>query len=121
MLHVAWLLTWLGLALEPESIGKLFASVGPTFLLALPVAMYGNLLHVWLRIPAVRWPRTDKSPGPKPLPLGLAGAPSLLLWPLMAARDRRARAPDPPAQEVEVAFRELLALPRVAASSLLLW
>ncbi len=154
VLHVVWVLIWLGLALEPESIAALIDSVAPTFVLALVVALYGNLVHVWLRLPAVRWPRADSQPmgreaspragrrpstggshgredsqpnrpGPNPLPLGIAGAPSLLLWPLMALRDRRETAgpsaSEPPAQEVEVAFRELLALPRVAASSLLLW
>ena len=99
--------------------------MGSTLILALTLAMYGNLVHVWLRIPSVRWPRMDDSPGPNPLPLSVSGLPSLLLWPLLAARDRRARAsqpgPEPPAQEVEVAFRELLALPRVAAFSVLLW
>jgi signal transduction histidine kinase len=122
MLHIGGLLIWLGLALEPESLASLLDASAPVLLITLLVGLFGNLVHVALRLPAERWPQTDASTGQSALPLALAGAPSLLLWPLLAARDRRARAKlERPEQEVELAFRELLSLPRVAASSLALW
>jgi signal transduction histidine kinase len=120
MLHVGWLFIWVGLALEPESVATLLDAGTPVLLLALLVALFGNLIHVALRMPALRWPADHR--GPKPLTMALAGFPSLLLWPLLVVRDRRATATDQqPEQEIELAFRELLSLPRVAASSLLLW
>jgi signal transduction histidine kinase len=118
MLHVGWLLIWLGLALEPEALGQLLDAGAPVLLGVLLVALFGNLVHVALRLPAVRWPQIHASKGPSALPLALAGAPSLLLWPWLALRDRRAwTQPAAPEQEVEFAFRELLSLPRIAASS----
>jgi signal transduction histidine kinase len=120
MLHVGWLLIWIGLALEPESVSALLDTGAPTLLTVLLVALTGNLVHVALRMPALRWPADH--PGPNALPMALAGFPSLLLWPLLAARHRHATAKrEQPEQEIELAFRELLSLPRVAASSLLLW
>jgi signal transduction histidine kinase len=120
VLHVGWLSIWLGLALEPESVAALLDAAAPTLLVVLLVALFGNLVHVALRMPALRWPADH--PGPNSLPMALAGFPSLLLWPLLAARNRRAIGKrEQPGQEIELAFRELLSLPRVAASSLLLW
>jgi signal transduction histidine kinase len=120
VLHVGWLSIWLGLALEPESVATLLDTAAPTLLVALLVALFGNLVHVALRMPTLRWPADH--PGPNSLPMALAGFPSLLLWPLLAARDRQATVErEQPGQEIELAFRELLSLPRVAASSLLLW
>ena len=60
--------------------------------------------------------------------MAILGAPSLLLWPALIVRDSRARleaaelqgARTQPDRAIELAFRQLLALPRTAAISLLL-
>jgi signal transduction histidine kinase len=96
------------LAGDPALLGSLIAVPG--------VALLIMLIHVALRMPSVRWPRPA---GPSPLPLLLLGAPALLLWPWLWIRDRRARARS--GDEVEIAFRALLDLPRLAGIGFALW
>ncbi|PRQ06741.1 sensor histidine kinase [Enhygromyxa salina] len=131
-LHLGCLATWVTSSLEAHTFAAL--SRGPTLSLMVGLAvaaLVANALHVSLRLPQTRWARHDGNPGPSPAPLGLAGAPSLLVWPLLAWRDRRARAQavearasraaDQPDHEVELGFRELLAMPRIAATSFAVW
>lgn len=116
LLHYGLLTIWIALALGPAGIALLD---GPTLgwmiggsLLATVV----NVAHVSLHMPTTRWPRHEGAAQPSPWPLALAGAPSLLIWPLLIWRDRTAQAAGPaPEAEVELAFRELLSLPRTAA------
>lgn len=81
-------------------------------------ALLASLIHVALRMPSVRWPR---SAGPSPLPLLVLGAPALVLVPWLWLRDRRARERVVEAEECELGFRALLDLPRHAGASLGLW
>jgi signal transduction histidine kinase len=110
------------LALAPEQRAIV---AEPDLLAPLVAAMLGATLaaivHVALRLPEVRWPRPDSDPGTSPWPLALLGLPSLLVWPLLIVRDRRAAAREHDPQEVELGFRQLLALPRVAATKLVTW
>jgi signal transduction histidine kinase len=121
LLHVGWVVVWIALGLGAVGLDELLGPASSTVVFVVLAALLGNLVHVALRLPFVRWPRSDS--GPSPLPLALAGAPSLLVWPLLLIRDRRARAQNHgfPRQEVELAFRELLALPRIAAISFGVW
>src|SRR5690606_36468941 len=85
-------------------------------------AIVACVVHVTLRLPELRWPRADAGPGP--WPLSLFGAPALLVWPLLAWRERRAterELGDSRAHEVELGFRQLLAIPRIAATSFAVW
>lgn len=135
-LQLVWLAAWIALALEPHALAAL--SKAPTLGLMIGLAfaaLVGNAVHVSLRLPQIRWPRHDRDAGPSPVPLGLAGAPSLVAWPLLMIRDRRARAQTlerrasrelpnqlgDPGHEVELGFRQLLATPRIAATSFAAW
>jgi signal transduction histidine kinase len=103
---------------DPALLAALIAAPG--------VALLITLIHVALRMPSVRWPR---APGPRPLPLLLLGAPALLLWPWLWIRDRRAGAislgtpqgGDRSSDEIEIGFRALLDLPRLAGIGFGLW
>ncbi|PRP94183.1 Signal transduction histidine-protein kinase BarA [Enhygromyxa salina] len=130
LVHFAWLVTWAALTLDAAALTTLASR--PTLELLIPgalVILLGAVVHVSLRLPLLRWPRLDRATGPSPLAAALAGAPSLLVWPLLILRDRRARIEalearatrKVPDQEVELAFRELLAVPRVAATTLGAW
>ncbi|KIG19490.1 Two-component hybrid sensor and regulator [Enhygromyxa salina] len=135
MVQLGWLAIWVALSLETQALAALSRGLTLPLMIGLAgAALVANAVHVALRLPRIRWPRPDGDLGPSPLPLGLAGAPSLLVWPLLIIRDRRARAtttqasearpaqvaadPDP---EVEIGFRELLAMPRIAATSFCVW
>jgi signal transduction histidine kinase len=98
---------------EPGLLGSLVA--------VLLGATLAAIVHVALRLPEVRWPRPGGEPGTSPWPLALLGWPSLLVWPLLIVRDRRAAAREHDPQEVELGFRQLLAIPRVAATKLVTW
>jgi signal transduction histidine kinase len=125
LIHTALSCLWIALTLEPEVLAALrFAAPVPGAALAVMLlAIVTCIVHVTSRLPEVRWSRPER--GPSPWPLALLGAPSLLAWPLLVYRDRRATQREREAQasgesrahEVELGFRQLLALPRTAATS----
>ncbi|NVB43216.1 hypothetical protein G6O69_35660 [Pseudenhygromyxa sp. WMMC2535] len=123
LLHLLFGLTWAALTLDDAAIAALVELRLAPMLIALPLA--GGLVALSLvsaRFPQARWPPEPSSgPPPSPWPLALAGAPSLLLWPVSILRDRQAWTHRPDGEEVELAFRELLRLPRIATQSLLVW
>lgn len=116
--HFVWVLAWAALVFEGEVLVSLVDSDMPLRLgIAALISIVGLGVHAIVRMPLLRWPRARKGPGPWML-AGL-GAPSLLLWPLLSLRDRMARAQartELDKEEVELAFRELLATPRVCAA-----
>lgn len=119
LLYFGQCLAWAVFLLDGPTLGSRLAG-DPALLAALiavpGVALVITLIHVALRMPGVRWPG---SPGPSPLSLLLIGAPALLLWPWLWFRDRRARAR--PSDEIEIGFRALLDLPRLAGIGFGLW
>lgn len=117
LIHGASSSIWIALALTPEALVLLAAPQVLASLIAVVLtATIACVLHMSLRLPQVRWPRIDGNPGPSAWPLALLGLPSLIVWPVLRGRDRRANA-----HEVELGFRQLLAAPGVGASSLALW
>jgi signal transduction histidine kinase len=129
LLHAALLALWTALALAPEHLAALLqpselssrrpsAELG-TLLAVMLAAIVACVVHVMARLPEVRWLRDDA--GRSPWPLALFGAPALLCWPLLRWRERRAMQRKPEAHEVELGFRELLAIPRTAAMCLAGW
>jgi signal transduction histidine kinase len=125
VIHGAITTLWIILALEPEDLARLVEGPSLASLLAIVLAaIVVNVVDVTLRLPVIRWPRTGPNPRPNPkpwpraAPLALLGAPSLIVWPFLALRDRRARRRSSPGdQEIEHGFRQLLAIPRAAATS----
>ncbi len=122
LVHAGESMVWISLALEPGTLARVTEPgvLGP-LLMDMLAAIIACVIHVALRLPEVRWPRPD--PGPSPWPLALIGAPSLIAWPLLVFRDRRATqlALADQSSEVELGFRQLLAIPRVAATSFASW
>jgi signal transduction histidine kinase len=120
LLHIGLAALWIALALTPEALASLAGArqLGVSLAVLLG-AIVACVVHVTTRLPEVRWSRAE--PGPSPWPLALLGAPSLLVWPLLIYRDRRAQQREREAQEVELAFRQLLATPRIAATSFAMW
>ena len=127
-------LIWIGLLLEGEQILALSEDRLALLIPALQLsATCLAIAHVFMRLPIARWPASRGAPssssggserpdlGPSPWPLALAGTPSLLFWPLLAARDRAARKREFSGEDLEIGFRELLDIPRLAALSLLAW
>ncbi len=125
LVHAASTALWIGLALEPDELAQaLEPGLLAPLLATMLAAILACVIHVALRLPEQRWARAERDAGPGPWPLALFGAPALLVWPLLIVRDRRATAQEHGAeqgQEVEFAFRQLLALPRIAATSMALW
>jgi len=123
LVHAALSALWIALALEPDALASLARPIELGALLGVTLAaIVACVVHVTLRLPELRWPRADAGPGP--WPLSLFGAPALLVWPLLAWRERRAterELGDSRAHEVELGFRQLLAIPRIAATSFAVW
>jgi signal transduction histidine kinase len=128
LLQTGLLAVWIALALTPESLATLLQPTEPssrpsaelgTLLAVMLAAIVACVVHVTARLPEVRWVRTDA--GRSAWPLALFGAPALLCWPLLFLRERRAMQRKPEAHEVELGFRQLLAIPRTAATCLAGW
>jgi len=130
LLHGAIATSWLIVALTPDDRVVLAAPELLGWLLAvLLAATLGCVVQVSLRLPAIRWPRLESEAGPRVWPLALLGLPSLIVWPILLGRDRRAKhrqlearaRREPQDHEIEQGFRQLLAIPRIAASSFGVW
>ena len=128
LFHIALALVWVALALAPESLAHPRELGWP--LAVMLAGLVACVVHTTTRLPEVRWDAEPRSSGgPSPWPLALLGAPSLLAWPLLLYRERRAQQRELEAQasgesrahEVELGFRLLLALPRIAATSFAMW
>ncbi|MFO7564045.1 MAG: HAMP domain-containing sensor histidine kinase [Enhygromyxa sp.] len=119
MVHAALFALWTALALEPEDLAILASVTELGALLGITLAaIVACMLHVTLRMPELRW---GAAGGPGPWPLTLLGLPALLLWPLLVWRERRATQRERELHEVELGFRQLLAVPRIAATSFAIW
>jgi signal transduction histidine kinase len=106
---------WTILLVGVERRGEL----GPLAPLASALALVCLLVHAALGMPSTRWPRAKS--GPRPVPLLLLAPPALLLVPWLWLRDRRGRERMIASEEVELAFRTLLDLPRHAGTCFALW
>lgn len=130
LIHVALAGVWIALVLSPETLAPLTrpAELGVALAVML-AALVACIVHVTTRLPEVRWAPSASGPSANPWPLALLGAPSLLAWPLLLYRDRRAKqrelearaSGESRAHEVELGFRQLLAIPRIAATSFAMW
>ncbi len=115
-LHVAQAAAWALLVLDDAALEQLR---GQWWLLAIPtLALLMVMTRVAVRMPTTRWPRHA---GPSPWPLALLGWPALPSWIPLWLRDRRARERQARGEDIELAFRELLALPRIAAATFAGW
>ena len=122
MVHFALASVWTLLALSPAQRAPLAEPGALAVLVGVStLATLAAVVHVALRLPEARWPRADGQPGPSPIPLTVVAPLGLLVWPLLRVRDRRAsaRAHDP--QEIELGFRQLLGIPRIAATKVGVW
>jgi signal transduction histidine kinase len=95
----------------------------PTVILPPLAGLLVTLGVVVSKFPSVRWVRRGSLVNlPSPVPLAIVGFPALVLYPVLGLRDRNARAqPKPSGEDIELAFRQLLVLPRSAALSFLTW
>ncbi len=66
--------------------------------------------------PSTRWRRGTGSSLELPslLPLSIAGFPAIFIYPYLRWRDKQARGSSPDPEEIEIAFRRLLGVPRTA-------
>ncbi|MFV8755222.1 sensor histidine kinase [Nannocystaceae bacterium ST9] len=121
LLYFGQCLGWAAFLLDHATLRERLAGDPlATALIAVPgLALLVTLIHVALRMPSVRWPRETR--GPSPVPLLVLGSPALLIWPWLALRDRRARARASEGEEIEIGFRALLDLPRLAGIGFGLW
>lgn len=111
---------WTWIVLEPEG----FAAIKWLHLLIPQVAALLVVFGVvFAKLPLLRWPRRGSLIRvPSPVPLTLLGFPALLLAPLLSFRDQRGRKiPSLQPEDVELAFRQLLVVPRTAGLSFLTW
>jgi signal transduction histidine kinase len=78
---------------------------------------------VVVRFPVARWPRPEAFGHlPSPVPLLVLGPTALpWLWLVRLRHDRALAAPAPSPEDVELSFRQLLAIPRLAGNAVATW
>lgn len=111
---------WMWLLVEPAEFGAV-----DWWQLAIPqVAALGIVLGIlFAKLPLVRWTRRGSLIRlPNPLPLTLLGLPAAVFIPLLRLRDTKAQeSQKPQPEDYELAFRQLLVVPRTAGLSFITW